>query len=1279
MVTDGSTTEDGWFIDALSVTDQGAQLAWLPVQENFETNLTNWLAAGWLRDTNQAYEGEWSSRAGAGRKLSPDTQYWMEYGRELSLTNLANPQLTFWLRGQLVNYSRFRVQVSKDGGLNWAELPEVNGENGMDIGWTRKQASLQSYAGQTIRIRFNAYSYNGYVPDSDISVDKITLDEMPAAVTLETLTPHLRSVDVTWSATTLGAAFQRYEVYQATHANVTPADTLVGSFTNPAELATTDTGLTIGSTYYYRVFAVDTNDTYIPSNERSTTTVPVTLPLTDDFTTADQWVTTGAWGVTVNGGLNDGPGLADSPTGDYDNSTDSYALTAVNLVGTTWPVLRFSDRHRLAGNDWARLEVSPNGTTWYPIYGVMGVRTNWNEASVDLSPWKNQANLRLRFRMVTDGSTTEDGWFIDALSVTDQGAQLAWLPVQENFETNLTNWLAAGWLRDTNQAYEGEWSSRAGAGRKLSPDTQYWMEYGRELSLTNLVNPQLTFWLRGQLVNYSRFRVQVSKDGGLNWAELPEVNGENGMDIGWTRKQASLQSYAGQTIRIRFNAYSYNGYIPDSDISVDKITLDESPAGVTVQPIDQVTVSSLHLSWTAATISNFKEYRVYRSDTPTVSDSSTLLAVITNPAELEFVDTGLTARKTYYYRIYLYDTNDTGVGSNQSSATTLGVPMGWADGFETNQPCWTYTGTWTPQIHAGRNGSIGLVDSPGDYANSSDTYAQVAVDLSETTWPVLKFWDHHALAESGDYGRVMVSGNAGSSWTSVYGVSGVRTNWMEQSIDLSPWKGQSQVWIQFRLGTDGNTQNDGWYVDDVSISENPTGQAGYPFMANFESGQLTNWLTSGWTLSSDAAHDGEGGVHAPAASRIAPDTSLWLVLGRELPLTNAIDPQLSFWLRGQLVNYSRFRVQISTDGGVSWTDLSALNQDNGFSSDWAHRQISLQAYTNHTVRLRFNVYSYNGYAPASEIAIDQAGIGEPAPGAPSLVAPAQFDSVTEVRPMLKAGNAIDFQSDPLTYRFEVYADAGLGSLVAQVPAVAAGLDATAWQVDVDLPNNSQFWWRCQASDGTNSGPWMATASFFVNQTNHPPGTPVVAGPPNGATLTNLSELLLWFPVEDADVGDSVARYQLQVDSDPAFANPVINETSLPASAWPGGLYWIMGLPLESFGGATNLVVGTTYNWRIRAQDSHGMNSDWSTGAHTFQFGTSSVVVPEPATFTGLRFGSSGSLILEWSAATGQIYVEHSPGLNPADWQTVAGPVTGTNWTFTPAPGESAGFFRLRSQ
>jgi len=1265
--TDAGSTEDGWSIDDLEVTEHTPAVITLPFYETFEAGLTNWLHSAWALDTNGAYGGSYAVRDTPTGRMNPDTTYWLGLGANLNLSNTVNPQLVFWVKGQLWYRSRFRVHYSTDGGLNWSELYGLNYD--WDQAWTRVQVSLQSLVNRTVRLRFATWNEYGSAPAQDLWIDNLTIEEMPAAVTLETLTPGLRSVDLAWTASTLGSAFKRTEVYRATHATVTLGDTLLGTFTDPAVTNLTDTGLSIGTTYYYRVFTVDTNDVYIPSNERSTTTVPVPWPLADTMETSDQWVTTGTWGIGADG--RSGGCLSDSPIGDYGNSTDTYALSAVNLVGTTWPVLKFWDRYRLADNDWARLEVSVDGSNWTPLYGAAGIRTEWAEQSIDLSPYKNQSNLRIRFHVWTDGGTTEDGWSIDDLVVTEHTAPVIALPFYETFEAGLTNWLHSSWALDTNGAYGGSYAVRDTPTGRMNPDTTYWLGLGGSLNLSNTVNPQLVFWVKGQLWYRSRFRVHYSTDGGLNWSELYGQNNDWSQD--WTRVQVSLQSLVNRTVRLRFATWNEYGSAPAQDLWIDNLTIEESPLPLTLNPLDEITPATMRLNWTEATIGNFKEYRVYRSDSSGVSESSTLLAVITNRATTTFTDSGLVARKTYYYRVYLYNQYDNGVGSSQSSATTAGVDLPWVASFETNQPGWTFNGTWASWPGAGRDGSAGLVDSPGDYANNSSHYSQFAVDLRGTIWPVLRFWDRHIIA-NGDWGRLFVSGDAGGSWTRVYGVSETRTNWAEQTVDLSPWKNNSQVWVRFQMDTDGGTQSDGWYVDDISLGEHTPAPAAYPFFENFEAG-LDNWLHPVWTVDTNQPFAGQYAVRDTAFPWLPPDTQLALVLGRELNLTNAISPMLTFRLRGQLSYRTRFRAQTSTDGGIIWNDLIALNYD--WNQSWTLLQASLANYTNRSIRLRFIVWSEYGTAPDQDLFLDEIGIGEPAPGAPTLAAPANLASVPIVRPTLWVTNAVDYQGDPLSYRFEVYADAALSTLVAQVPLVAAGAAVSSWQVDTDLPNNAQYWWRCQATDGTNTGPWMTPATFFVNEINHAPAAPVVAGPPSGTLVANLDALLFWFPsAGDPDEGDGVASYHIQVAANPTFVAPAINATNIAAVPVPPGSNWVLSLPLRALPGADNLVAGTLYYWRVSAQDLRGLSSDWSPGTITFQFGQP---LPASATLTGLHRGANGTMSLEWQGAAGDLYVEFSLSLTTPNWNTIAGPLHGTNWVFTPVPGSPSGFYRVRSQ
>ena len=48
--------------------------------------------------------------------------------------------------------------------------------------------------------------------------------------------------------------------------------------------------------------------------------------------------------------------------------------------------------------------------------------------------------------------------------------------------------------------------------------------------------------------------------------------------------------------------------------------------------------------------------------------------------------------------------------------------------------------------------------------------------------------------------------------------SGFQGGWIKETIDLTPYVGESNVKIRFRLRTDVSIRDDGWYIDDVTVS-----------------------------------------------------------------------------------------------------------------------------------------------------------------------------------------------------------------------------------------------------------------------------------------------------------------------------------------------------------------------------------------------------------------------------------------------------------------------------
>jgi hypothetical protein len=98
-----------------------------------------------------------------------------------------------------------------------------------------------------------------------------------------------------------------------------------------------------------------------------------------------------------------------------------------------------------------------------------------------------------------------------------------------------------------------------------------------------------------------------------------------------------------------------------------------------------------------------------------------------------------------------------------------------------------------------------------------------------------------------------------------------------------------------------------------------------------------------------------------------------------------------------------------------------------------------------------------------------------APSAPMLLSPADRAIVTTQTPTLTVGNAIDPDSDGLSYDFEIFSD---GILVASITAVPEGYGGTtAVTPNGPLADNTAYTWRTRAFDGERYGAWMDMASF----------------------------------------------------------------------------------------------------------------------------------------------------------------------------------------------------------
>ncbi len=152
-------------------------------------------------------------------------------------------------------------------------------------------------------------------------------------------------------------------------------------------------------------------------------------------------------------------------------------------------------------------------------------------------------------------------------------------------------------------------------------------------------------------------------------------------------------------------------------------------------------------------------------------------------------------------------------------------------------------------------------------------------------------------------------------------------------------------------------------------------------------------------------------------------------------------------------------VLAETPGNTTWTVPVALSENGTYY--WRARA--------------FDGAIASGWSDASSFFVNTAN---DAPGAPVLSSPAEGSTVATLNPLLAVTNAVDPDSDNLTYDVEIYSGMALIQSLSGVPQGGAGI--TTMTLAAPLSDNTAYQWRARAFDGDRYGPWMNNASFTVH-------------------------------------------------------------------------------------------------------------------------------------------------------------------------------------------------------
>ncbi|API90922.1 MULTISPECIES: S8 family peptidase [unclassified Virgibacillus] len=182
---------------------------------------------------------------------------------------------------------------------------------------------------------------------------------------------------------------------------------------------------------------------------------------------------------------------------------------------------------------------------------------------------------------------------------------------------------------------------------------------------------------------------------------------------------------------------------------------------------------------------------------------------------------------------YTWHMND--FGNNEVSSETYevallpGITVGYEEDFEAVSAGWTVFGennSWERGMptsgpeSAASGENVYATNLAGEYeSNSNTTLVMPPIDLPEEGGAYLQFNQWHNLEKNYDYGHVFISTDQ-EEWTQLKEISDVSDGWENAEIDLSDYLGQ-RVYIGFNLDTDGSVTREGWYIDDVALTDTP--------------------------------------------------------------------------------------------------------------------------------------------------------------------------------------------------------------------------------------------------------------------------------------------------------------------------------------------------------------------------------------------------------------------------------------------------------------------------
>lgn len=403
------------------------------------------------------------------------------------------------------------------------------------------------------------------------------------------------------------------------------------------------------------------------------------------------------------------------------------------------------------------------------------------------------------------------------------------------------------------------------------------------IDISNLTNPQLSFWYHMYGNEITSLETFVSNDGGQTYSRVKKTTGQQqtSKTAAWKDQIIDLQSYANDTIQVKFRTvrqrFDFNVFTCIDDFAVAEKPSCPKPSNFT---LDYVTNNSANFSWTSGGANDWElEYgsvnftpgngtRVSRSSNPAVIGGfqanrryDVYLRDSCAPGDVSAWVGPLTIRtlcNPVFFAPFIedFDGNNFGPVTFQDADGKVGGC--WRRGDVNGDYLWSGSGTISSffsgpsQDHTSGAGDFAVTETI-NFTNQADS-SFLETPLIITTpldTPQLSFWYH---MYGSDIRKLEVyARNLGSTYTLLQTINGQQqTNntdaWKEAVVKLSNYANDT-IQIKF-VGYNNRTSRSRIAIDDVQVDSLPS----CPRPSNFSLTKLNaSSATFSWT-SGGAAH-----------------------------------------------------------------------------------------------------------------------------------------------------------------------------------------------------------------------------------------------------------------------------------------------------------------------------------------------------------------------------------------------------------------------------------------